>query len=58
MRSSGERLAEMEGDREHVVAVVELVRASLVPTSELMTLDFPTFERPRKATSGIVGAGK
>src|SRR5512135_3311393 len=37
---------------------VELVRASLVPTRELMTLDLPTFERPRKATSGIEGAGK
>ena len=30
---------------------VELVRASFVPTSELMTLDFPTFDLPRKATS-------
>src|SRR5215471_4677228 len=37
---------------------VELVRASLVPTSELMTLDFPTFERPRKAISGTEGTGK
>src|SRR5215469_1012259 len=37
---------------------VELVRASLVPTSELMTLDFPTFERPRNAISGTEGAGK
>src|ERR1700757_2529047 len=37
---------------------VELVLASLEPTSELMTLDFPTFERPRKATSGNPGAGK
>src|SRR3954470_19371778 len=37
---------------------VELVRASLVPTSELITLDFPTLERPRKAISGIDGAGK
>src|SRR5579863_8723512 len=37
---------------------VELVRASLAPTSELMTLDFPTLERPRKAISGRVGAGK
>ena len=31
---------------------------SFVPTSELMTLDLPTLERPRNATSGIVGAGK
>src|ERR1700689_2862767 len=37
---------------------VELVRASLVPTRELMTLDLPTLERPRKAISGRVGAGK
>src|SRR5215813_13079993 len=37
---------------------VELVRASLVPTSELITLDLPTFERPRKAISGRLGAGK
>src|SRR5271165_2338162 len=36
---------------------VELVRASLVPTRELMRLDLPTLERPRKATSGKVGAG-
>src|SRR5712692_1659762 len=37
---------------------VELVRASLVPTSELMTLDLPTFDRPRKAISGSAGGGK
>src|SRR6267154_4826182 len=37
---------------------VELVRASLVSTSVLITLDLPTFERPRKATSGRLGAGK
>jgi hypothetical protein len=37
---------------------VELVRASLVPTSELITLDLPTLDRPRKAISGIDGAGK
>src|SRR5712671_2858816 len=37
---------------------VELVRASFVPTSELMTLDFPTFDRPRKAISGNSKAGK
>src|SRR4030081_3638414 len=37
---------------------VELVRASLVPTSELITLDFPTFDRPRKAISGNSKAGK
>src|SRR5215471_1153851 len=36
---------------------VELVRASFDPTRELITLDFPTFERPRKATSGREGAG-
>src|SRR5215831_18522112 len=37
---------------------VELVRASLVPTSELITLDLPTFDRPRKAISGTEGTGK
>src|SRR5712671_2858695 len=37
---------------------VELVRASFVPTSALITLDLPTLERPRKATSGRLGAGK
>ena len=37
---------------------VELVRASLASTSVLITLDLPTFERPRKATSGRLGAGK
>src|SRR5712691_9175962 len=37
---------------------VELVRASLASTRVLITLDLPTFERPRKATSGRLGAGK
>src|SRR5580698_8465076 len=37
---------------------VELVRAILAPTRELITLDLPTFERPRKAISGRVGTGK
>jgi hypothetical protein len=37
---------------------VLLVRASFVPSSELITLDFPTFDRPRKAISGTLGAGK
>src|SRR5580658_8365984 len=37
---------------------VELVRASLLPTRELITLDFPTFERPRNAISGRLGSGK
>src|ERR1700740_2006609 len=37
---------------------VELVRASLVPTSALITLDLPTFDRPRKAISGRPGGGK
>src|SRR5271168_3591220 len=37
---------------------VELVRASLAPMRVLITLDLPTFERPRNATSGRVGAGK
>src|SRR6266550_6310481 len=37
---------------------VELVRANLVPTRELITLDLPTFDRPRKAISGRLAAGK
>src|ERR1700690_1299885 len=37
---------------------VLLVRASFLPTSVLMTLDLPTFERPRKAISGSPGRGK
>src|SRR5690348_10096087 len=36
----------------------ELVFAIFAPSSELITLDFPTFERPRNATSGRAGAGK
>jgi hypothetical protein len=36
---------------------VLLVRANFVPTKELITLDFPTFDRPRKAISGTPGAG-
>jgi len=34
------------------------VRASFAPTSELITLDFPTLDRPRNAISGRVGEGK
>src|SRR5271157_6025854 len=37
---------------------VLLVRASFLPTSKLITLDFPTLDRPRKAISGTPGAGK
>src|SRR5207253_10709190 len=37
---------------------VELVFATLLPTSELITLDLPTLERPRNAISGRLGAGK
>src|SRR5512146_3340 len=37
---------------------VELVRATLLPSKELMTLDLPTLERPRKAISGGPGTGK
>src|SRR5258708_38377091 len=37
---------------------VELTWASLCPSRELMRLDFPTFERPRKANSGGPSAGK
>src|SRR6266550_1736075 len=36
---------------------VELVRASFVPTRELITLDLPTLDRPRKAISGRPAAG-
>src|SRR4029077_2919247 len=36
---------------------VGLVLAVLAPSRELITLDLPTFDRPRKATSGSVGAG-
>src|SRR5689334_9204269 len=36
---------------------VELVFAIFVPSSELMTLDFPTFDRPRNAISGNAAAG-
>jgi hypothetical protein len=37
---------------------VELVFATFEPSRELMTLDFPTFDLPRNATSGYAGAGK
>ena len=37
---------------------VELVFATLLPTSELITLDLPTLERPRNAISGRLGGGK
>src|SRR5882762_10835094 len=37
---------------------VLLVRASFAPTSELITLDLPTFDRPRNAISGTLEAGK
>src|SRR3954464_5246852 len=36
---------------------VLLTRASLVPVRELSSEDLPTFDRPRKAISGAVGAG-
>src|SRR4029077_380708 len=37
---------------------VELVLAIFDPSRQLITLDLPTFERPRNATSGSTGAGK
>jgi hypothetical protein len=43
---------------ERVRPGVELVLAIFAPSSELITLDFPTFDRPRNATSGKLGAGK
>src|SRR6476646_6935548 len=42
---------------ERVRPGVELVLAILLPRSELITLDLPTFDRPRNATSGSAGAG-
>src|SRR5258708_34151861 len=36
---------------------LELVRAIFVPSSEFSTLDLPTLERPRNATSGVAGTG-
>src|SRR5260370_17447945 len=35
-----------------------VVGASFAPSSELITLDLPTLERPRNAISGKLGAGK
>jgi hypothetical protein len=43
---------------ERVRPGVELVFAILVPSRELITLDLPTLDRPRKAISGKAGAGK
>ena len=37
---------------------VLLVLANFEPTRELITLDFPTLDRPRNAISGTPGAGK
>jgi hypothetical protein len=37
---------------------VELVLATFVPSKELITLDLPTLERPRNATSGKLASGK
>src|SRR5271165_4737968 len=37
---------------------VELVLASFAPSRELITLDLPTFDRPRNAISGSRGGGK
>src|SRR5689334_22046445 len=37
---------------------VELTCASFCPNSELIRLDLPTLERPRKANSGGPAAGK
>src|ERR1700761_3761384 len=37
---------------------VEETCACFEPTSAFSRLDLPTFERPRKATSGAVGGGK
>src|SRR5438045_5355133 len=37
---------------------VELTCASFCPSRELIRLDFPTFDRPRKANSGAPAAGK
>src|ERR1700741_3867650 len=59
--SSGRGFPAMRNSKKLIARVrpgVELVRASLVPTSELITLDLPTFDRPRKAISGRPGEGK
>jgi hypothetical protein len=40
-----------------VLPGVELVLAIFSPNRELITLDLPTFERPRNAISGTVGGG-
>jgi hypothetical protein len=37
---------------------IELVLASFFPTRAFITLDFPTLDLPRNATSGNAGAGK
>src|SRR6185437_4881644 len=43
---------------ERVRPGVELVLAIFFPSRELITLDLPTLDRPRNATSGKAGAGK
>src|SRR6201987_5527617 len=59
--SSGRGFPAMRNSKKLMARVrpgVELVRASFAPTSALITLDLPTFDRPRKAISGRPGEGK
>src|ERR1700722_214248 len=42
---------------ERVRRGLELFLAIFEPSRELITLDLPTFERPRKATSGMADVG-
>ena len=56
--SSGRGFPAMRNSKKLIARVrpgVELVRASFVPTRELITLDLPTLDRPRKAISGKLG---
>src|SRR5579864_2487578 len=59
--SSGRGLPAQRSSKKLMLRVrpgVELVFATFAPSSELITLDLPTFDRPRNATSGSTGAGK
>jgi hypothetical protein len=53
--SSGRGFPAMRSSKKLMARVrpgVELVRAIFAPTNALITLDLPTFERPKKAISG------
>src|ERR1700675_4240904 len=58
--SSGRGFPAMRNSKKLIARVrpgVELVRAIFAPTSALITLDLPTFDRPKKAISGRPGRG-